>query len=87
VTSRDSRLRRLEAIEEEQAIIAHAQRLAERHGLDVEAVMEDVRETAQRVARYGHDAEIRRLAQEFGKTEEDIRAQLDALMAEEEAPA
>jgi uncharacterized protein YukE len=76
------RLRRLEAVEYEQQLLEQGRRLAETYSIDLDAAMRELRETSERVAKYGHDSEIRRLAQEYGKTEDEIRAQLDDIAKE-----
>ena len=78
-------LLRLQAIEDEQHLIDCVLRLADRYGLAPEEVMRETRETAARVARSGHDAEIRRMAQEFGTSEEEMRAEVEAEVQQERA--
>ncbi len=69
------RVRRLEALELEHCLYEEAERLAKESGGDVE----DLRAIADRIMRYGMDAEIRLMAREFGKTEDEVRAEMEAI--------
>ena len=77
----EQRPRRLEAIGREQLVHEEARRLAEESGRDVEETTIEFVESYQRIARYGMDAEVRRLAREFGMTQEEARAAFEAEVA------
>ncbi len=76
------RLERLEALEVEHRIYRDAQRLVEEFGGDIEDRALELRAIYERVTRYGIDAEIRLAAQELGKTEDEVRAEIDAFTEE-----
>jgi hypothetical protein len=82
--SHAQRVRRLEALEVEHRIYEQAQRMAEQFGGDVEEHALELRVIWERVTRFGMDAEIRLLAQELGKTEDEVRAEMEAETAEVE---
>ncbi len=77
------RLERLEALEVEHRIYRDAQRLVDEFGGDLEDHALELRAIYERVTRYGMDAEIRLLAQELGKTEDEVRAEIAALRQQE----
>ncbi len=84
------RLERLEALELEHwiadRISEEAKRMAKESGRDVEDIAAEMRDSADRILRYGMEAEIRLLAQELGKTEEEVRVELAALPQQEPEP-
>jgi hypothetical protein len=81
----DQRLRRLEEAAWERRIRVEAERMAARSGVDPEVMFRQLTEIADRVARWGMDAEIRLLASELEWSEEETRARYDAELAELEA--
>jgi hypothetical protein len=80
------RLQRLEALDVEHRLYEEAQRMAEQFGGDVEEHALDLRAIWERVSRFGMDAEVRLLAQELGKTKDEVRAEMAALAVEEKQP-
>ncbi len=70
-------IRRLEADEYERAMIELA-RIAEEHGLELDQVVREAYEAGERVLRWGPQRELRRIAQEFGMSEEEVRADYEA---------
>ena len=79
------RIARLEHVEEERELLRGAEWLAERYSLSLDEVLRSLRETSDRIDRWGLDAEVRRLAREWGKSEDEVRAELEAHTAEWEA--
>ncbi len=61
--------------------------MVEQFGGDVEEHALDLRAIWERVTRFGMDAEIRLLAQELGRTEDEVRAEMAALTVEEKQPS
>jgi len=76
------RLERLEQAESDRRLYREAERLAERSGRGVDQVLRQLREIGARIERWGWDAETRRLAREFQLNEEEMRARLDAHIAD-----
>ncbi|MCH8815963.1 MAG: hypothetical protein IH957_12900 [Chloroflexi bacterium] len=70
-------IRRLEADEYERAMIELA-RIAEENGLELDQVVREAYEAGERILRNGLEAELRRLALEFGMSEEEVRADYEA---------
>lgn len=81
----DQRLRRLEEATWERRLRVEAERMAARSGVDPEVMFRQLTEIADRVARWGMDAEISLIASEFGWSEEEARARYDEMRAELEA--
>jgi hypothetical protein len=79
--SAEQRLGRLEGIAAERLMYEKARRLAEESGTDIEDTAIELVETYQRIERYGLDAEVCRMAREFGKSEDEVRAEIDAEIA------
>ena len=75
----DDDVRRLEAAEYERALIEIG-RIAEEYGVAVDEVLRQAEEIGERVLRGGLKAELRRFAQEFGMSEEEVRADYEADM-------
>ena len=73
----DDDVRRLETAEHERTLIELAC-FAEEHGVGIDVVMREVQEIGERVLRGGLAAELRRLAQELGTSEEVLRADYEA---------
>ena len=78
------RLQRLETREQEREFLEMAERLAQEFGLAPDDVLRQLRETTERIARWGIDAELRRLARDHGRAVEDVHRHYEALLAEEE---
>jgi len=72
------RLRRVE----EAHVRGEAERLAQRYGVDVDEVLQTIREINQRVALGGIDAEIRHFAAEHGLSEEEVRVRYEGARRE-----
>ncbi len=68
-----ARLQRLERAEGDRHARAVAERIAERHGLTVDVVWRMVEDIGRRVARWGIDGELKRMAVEYGWTEDEVR--------------
>ncbi len=75
----DADLRRLEVSEQERAALIAAERIAEEQGIGIDEVLREAQEIGERIQRGGLAAELRRLAQELGISEEEVRAQYEAL--------
>ncbi len=73
----DDDLGRLEAAEQERVLI-EAERIAEEYGVALDEVLREAREIGKRILRGGLKAELRRFAQEFGMSEEEVRADYEA---------
>jgi hypothetical protein len=76
------RLERLEQAEGERRVLRDAERLAERYGVGVDDVLREAGEIGQRVARWGVDAEVRRMAAEWGVSEDDVWARYSVAVAD-----
>ena len=76
------RISRLEDVEYERELRWRAERLAERYGLSVDDAVRRFREVIDRVARWGMEEELRRIARQHGKSEEEARADYERIVAE-----
>ena len=74
-------LRRLEASEHERALI-EVERIADEYGIEFDQVLREAEEIGERILRGGLKAELRRFAQEFRISEEEARAQYEAVREE-----
>ena len=74
----DADRRRLETDEQKRATLIQAERFAEEHGLGIDDVLREAQEMEERIQRWGLQPELRRLAQEFGMSEEEVRADYEA---------
>jgi len=81
------RLHRLEALEREQRLREVGERMAEEFGLPVEETVRELREVAARIDRWGIDAELRRMAADFGESEVEVRSRYEAEVAKLEQAA
>ncbi len=77
----DADLRRLEAGEHERAL-SEVERIADEYGIEFDEVLREAQEVGERVLRGGLKAELRRLAQELGISEEEARVQYEAVQQE-----
>jgi len=77
---RTQRLERLEVAAQDVLLERDAERLAREVGIPVDEALRDLRETRARIVRFGWDAELRRLAEELGQSEEETRAQIEEAM-------
>ena len=77
----DDDVRRLEAAEHERALIEIG-RIADEYGIEFDEVLRQAEEIGERVLRGGLKAELRRLAQELGISEEEARVQYEAVQQE-----
>ena len=77
----DDDVRRLEAAEYERALI-EIRRIADEYGIELDEVLREAEEIGERVLRGGLKAELRRLAQELGISEEEARVQYKAVQQE-----
>jgi hypothetical protein len=82
-----ARLRRLEEGEWDQRLYREAERMAKQHGRDPDLVLRELQEIAERVQRWGVDAEVRRFADESGLSEDKARALFDSARREIEDEA
>ena len=82
------RLQRLEALEGEQRLREVAERLATEFGVAPDDALRQLREVAARIERWGIDAELHRLAGDFGVSEVEVRAryQTEVARLEQAAP-
>ena len=78
------RLRHLEEMMFDRWLLREAERMAKEHGLDTQVVFRQCKETVERVERWGWEAELRRLAREFGVSDEQVRADYEAALMEGE---
>jgi hypothetical protein len=76
------RLQRLEHVEYERQLYEYAERIAQKHGKAPDDVLRMMREIAARVERWGIEAEHRRLAHEYGISEEEVQQRYDEVVAE-----
>ena len=74
----DADLGLLKAGELERSNLIWAERIAEENGLELDQVLREAHEAGERILRNGLKAELRRLAQEFGMSEEEVRADYEA---------
>jgi hypothetical protein len=74
---RVQRLRRAEEADRRRGLREVARRLAEAYKRDPEDVLRKLLETGERIARWGLDAELRRLANEHGINEDEVRARYE----------
>ena len=83
------RLERMEQIELERwiddRIGEEAERMAKESGRGVEEITAELRQSAGRIMRFGLDAEIRSMAREFSMSEDEVRAELDAVREKQPA--
>ena len=77
----DDDVRRLEAAEYERALI-EIRRIADEYGIEFDQVLREAQEIGERILRGGLKAELRRLAQELGISEEEARVQYEAVQQE-----
>ena len=77
----DDNVRRLEAAEYERALI-EIRRIADEYGIEFDQVLREAQEAGERILSGGLKAELRRLAQELGISEEEARVQYEAVQEE-----
>ena len=77
----DDDVRRLEVAEYERALI-EVERIADEYGIEFDQVLREAQEIGERILRGGLKAELRRLAQELGISEEEARVQYEAVQQE-----
>ena len=77
----DDDVRRLEVAEYERALIEIG-RIADEYVIEFDEVLRQAEEIGERVLRGGLKAELRRLAQELGISEEEARVQYEAVQQE-----
>ena len=78
----DAGLELLKAGELERSNLIWAERIAEENGLELDQVLREAHEAGERILRNGLEAELRRLAQEFGMSEEEVRADYEEMQKE-----
>ena len=74
----DDDVRRLEVAEYERALI-EVERIADEYGIEFDQVLREAQEAGERILSGGLKAELRRLAQELGMSEAELRAKYEAL--------
>lgn len=79
--SNDER-RLLEIAEGQRAVLGQARRIAEKYGVEVDAVLRRIREIDQRIQRYGLAAELRRFAEAHNIGEDEARMRYEAARQE-----
>jgi hypothetical protein len=76
------RLRKLEEQEYERRFYVLAERIASKYGKDLDEILRLMREIERRVARWGIEGEHRRLALEYGMTDEEVERRYHEIVAE-----
>ncbi len=77
--SQQQRLGRLELAEQEREVYREAERLSEELGVPADELVRQFWEMAERVQREGMDAALRWIAHENGVSEDDVRAEYEAV--------
>jgi hypothetical protein len=82
--SQQQRLGRLELAEQEREVYREAEGLSEELGVPAHELVRQFWEMAKRVERWGMDAALRWIAQEYGVSEDEVRTRYEAGLAEQE---